>query len=84
MTVIRRISLLTLFALPLLTGCTQDAIEPAAPPNPFLVGLNEALAYGDITAEHVTEYAEIILQRSEEQLAALPRSAGPLGEALAL
>jgi Zn-dependent oligopeptidase len=80
MTIISRISLPTLLALTLLTGCTQDAIEPAAPPNPFLVGLNEALPYGDITAEHVTEYAEIILQRSEEQLAALKAVSDPTFE----
>lgn len=64
-------------------GCTQDApepAEPATPGNPFLAALNVPIAYGDVTAEHVTEYADIILQRSEEQLAALKSVTDPTFE----
>ena len=67
---------LGLLATIILAGCgadTPDTSAPAAeaPANPFLVGLNVPVAYGDVTAERVTEYADTVLQRSQEQLAAI-------------
>jgi Zn-dependent oligopeptidase len=64
----------------LFAGCAQDAPEPeqpAAPTNPFMTALNEPVAYGEVTAEHVTEYADSILQRAEEQLAAIKAVTDP-------
>jgi len=69
-----RLLLVSLLCSAILAGCAQDAPEPeqpAAPTNPFLTRLNQPVAYADVTAEHVTEYADVILRRSKEQLAAL-------------
>ena len=74
--------LLGLLAAIVLAGCGTDTpeVEPAAveaPSNPFLAGLNEPIAYGDVTAEHVTEYGDIILERSQQQLEAIKAVSEP-------
>jgi len=69
-----RESLTALLVATLLAGCGSDRTDtpaPEAPSNPFLAGLNEPVAYGDVTAEHVSAYASAVLQRSREQLAAI-------------
>jgi hypothetical protein len=53
-----RESLTALLVATLLAGCGSDRTDtsaPEAPSNPFLAGLNEPVAYGDVTAEHVSE-----------------------------
>ena len=61
----------------LLTGCGGDAPPVETPSNPFLAGLNEPIAYGDVTAEHVTAYGDIVLERSQEQLDAIKAVSDP-------
>ena len=59
------------------TGCGGDAPPAETPSNPFLAGLNEPIAYGDVTAEHVTAYGDIVLERSQEQLDAIKAVSDP-------
>ena len=69
-----RESLIAMLTATLLAGCGKDTADtpaPEAPGNPFLAGLNEPTAYGDVTAEHVADYAGTVLERSQEQLAAI-------------
>ena len=70
------------FAAAALAACggdTPDVAEPdvAATENPFLTGLNEPIAYGEVTAADVSEYADIVLERSTGQLAAIKAVAEP-------
>ena len=74
-----RASSVALLAALWLAGCGADIpdAETPAPANPFLADLNEPIAYGKVTAEHVTEYGDIVLQQLEEQLAAIKAVADP-------
>jgi thimet oligopeptidase len=56
---------LAVYALIALAGCGSSAAltrsgEASAAGNPFFIRLNEPIAYSDVTAQHVTDYAAII------------------------
>ena len=75
--------LIALLAATLLAGCGADTAESPeieAPLNPFLAALNEPIAYSEATADHLTEYANTILQRSREQLATIKAVTEPTFE----
>jgi len=70
----------TLFAVAIVAGCSKETNEAPVeqgPANPFLAGLNEPVDYGEINAGHVTEYAEVIQQRSVQELDAIKSVAEP-------
>jgi len=74
--------LVTLLAATLLGACGADkpgteTATAGAPPNPFLVGLNEPIAYGDVTAEHVTAYGNVVLEQSQAQLETIKAVSDP-------
>lgn len=63
---------LAVSALILLAGCGSSAAvtrpgEVSAAGNPFFVRLNEPIAYSDVTAQHVTDYAAIIHARTSRR-----------------
>jgi len=69
----------TLATLALVYGCSAEkpAEEPVdQPSNPFLTSLNEPVAYADVTAEHLTEYADAVLAEAAEKAQAI-RDAEP-------
>ena len=61
----------------LLTGCGTDAPPAEAPANPFITGLNEPVAYSEVTAGHVTAYGDIVLEQSQEQLESIKAVTNP-------
>jgi Zn-dependent oligopeptidase len=64
----------------LLAACGTDTAntpEADTPSNPFLAALNEPLAYGDATAEHLTAYGKAVLERSQAQLEAIKAVGDP-------
>jgi Zn-dependent oligopeptidase len=72
--------LIALLAATLLAGCGADTAESPeieAPSNPFLAALNEPVAYGDATAEHLTAYGNAVLERSQAQLEAIKAVSDP-------
>lgn len=71
-----------LLATFLLAGCGTDTPGPElpaaeVPSNPFLAGLNEPVAYGNVTAADVTGYGDIVLERSQDQLEAIKAVSEP-------
>jgi Zn-dependent oligopeptidase len=71
-----------LLAAALLAGCGADTPEAEAPQttaasNPFLTALNEPVAYGEATAEHLTEYGNMTLEQSQAQLEAIKAVSDP-------
>jgi len=68
-----------LATLALVYGCSAEkpAEEPVdQPSNPFFTSLNEPVAYADVTAEHLTEYADVVLAEAAEKAQAI-RDAEP-------
>jgi thimet oligopeptidase len=73
---------LAVSALIALSGCGSSAAltgssEVSAAGNPFFVGLNEPIAYGEVTAQHVTDYAAIVHARTSRRAEAIGNVAQP-------
>jgi len=64
-------------------GCSADRPADEAseqPSNPFLVAINEPIAYADITAEHLTEYADAVLEAAAAKAQAIRGTETPTFE----
>ena len=69
--------------LALVYGCSaeksaDEAIEQ--PSNPFFASINEPVAYADVTAEHLTEYADVVLAEAAAKAQAIRGAETPTFE----
>ena len=63
--VLARVALLVM--IPVAVVATAGETQPQTSPNPFFTLLNEPIAYGKVTATHVTEYADTVLANAAAQ-----------------
>lgn len=70
--------LLTLLILAFMIACNQGPQgENATPDNPFFTPLNEPVQYSRVTADHIREYAQVTLSRSENALEKIRKEKEP-------
>jgi thimet oligopeptidase len=62
--------------LMLMVACNQEP-ESRKDSNPFFTGLNEPIQYADVTAEHISAYAQITMEDAETTLEGIRTTATP-------